>query len=138
MRTAKLAAAAVAAALALSACGSTTKPVAGTPQAAAQTKKGLNDPRKNHVKCLRAQHVTDIHEYYTATGDHPAIQVGTRPSGPTVVFYPTPGIAQGLQISGQQQYQGAEVVGAALLYPNQAPAALDHTVETCTAVGVSG
>lgn len=137
MRTAKLAAAAVAAALAVSACGSTTKPVAGTPQAAAQTKKGLNDPRKTHVKCLRAAHVTDIHEYML-DGRYPSFQVGSRPSGPTVVFYATPGIAQGLQISGQSQYQGAEVIGSALVYPNQAPNALDTTVENCTAVGVSG
>jgi hypothetical protein len=48
MRIATFAAAAVAALLALSARGSTTKYVAGSPQAIAQAKKGLNDPREAH------------------------------------------------------------------------------------------
>jgi hypothetical protein len=134
MRIASFAAAAVVVALALSACGSTTKPVAGTPQAAAQAKKGLNDPRKTHIACLRADHVTDIHEYYS--DGRPAFQVGTRPSGPTVVFEATPGMGQGVQISGSDQ--GAEIIGSALVFPNDAPAKLDHDVENCVALGVSG
>ena len=134
MRIARFAAAAVAVALALSACGSTTKPVAGTPQAAAQARKGLNDPRTTHVACLRADHVTDIHEY-TADG-RPAFQVGTKPSGPTVVFEATPGMGQGVQISGQDP--GAEIIGSALVFPNDAPAKLDHEVESCVSLGVSG
>ena len=134
MRIATFAAAALAVVLALSACGSTTKYVAGTPQATAQAKKGLNDPRTKHIKCLRADHVTDIHEY-TADG-RPAFQVGTKPSGPTVVFHATPGIAQGNQIQGANQ--GAEAIGSADVYPNLAPARLAHKVETCVAVGVSG
>jgi hypothetical protein len=134
MRIAKSAAAVVVVALALSACGSTTKPVAGTPQAAAQAKKGLNDPRTTHIACLRADHVTDIHEYYSA--GRPAFQVGTRPSGPTVVFEATPGMGQGVQISGSDQ--AAEIIGSALVFPNDASAKLDHDVETCVALGVSG
>jgi hypothetical protein len=134
MRIATFAAAALAAVLALSACGSTTKYVAGSPQATAQVKKGLNDPRTTHIKCLRADHVTDIREYFS--DGRPAFQVGTRPSGPTVVFYATPGIAQGNQIQGQNQ--GAEAIGAADVYPNQASATLAHKVEACVALGVSG
>jgi hypothetical protein len=134
MRIARLAAAAFAVALALSACGSTTKPVAGTPQAAAQAKKGLNDPRTTHIACLRAEHVTDIHEYYS--DGRPAFQVGTTPSGPTVVFEATPGMGQGVQISGLNQ--GAEIIGSALVFPNDASAKLDHDVEACVALGVSG
>jgi hypothetical protein len=134
MRIARFAAAAVVVALALSACGSSTKPVAGTPQAAAQAKKGLNDPRPTHIKCLRADHVTDIHEYYSA--GRPAFQVGTRPSGPTVVFEATPGMGQGVQISGSDQ--GAEIIGSALVFPNDASAKLAHKFETCVALGVSG
>jgi len=134
MRIARFAAAAVAVALALSACGSTTKPVAGTPQAAAQARKGLNDPRTTHVACLRADHVTDIHEY-TADG-RPAFQVGTKPSGPTVVFEATPGMGQGVQISGQDQ--GAEIIGSALVFPNDASAKLAGEVESCVSLGVSG
>jgi hypothetical protein len=134
MRIATFAAAALAVVLALSACGSTTKPVAGTPQAAAQAKKGFNDPRPKHIKCLRADHVTDIHEE-TIDG-LPSFQVGTKPSGPTVEFLATPGMSQGTQIAGAQQ--GAERIGSAMLFPNQAPPKLLHVVETCTAIGVSG
>ncbi len=134
MRIATFAAAALVVVLALSACGSTTKYVAGTPQAAAQAKRGFNDPRTKHIKCLRADHVTDIHEF--RSGTRPAFQVGTKPSGPTVVFYATPGIAQGNQIQGENQ--GAEAIGAADVYPNQAPRKLLHVVESCTAIGVSG
>jgi hypothetical protein len=134
MRIATFAAAALAVVLALSACGSTTKFVAGTPQAAAQAKKGFNDPRTKHIKCLRADHVTDIHEL-TIDG-LPSFQVGTKPSGPTVEFLATPGMSQGTQIAGAQQ--GAERIGSAMLFPNQAPAKLLHVVESCTALGVSG
>jgi hypothetical protein len=53
-----------------------------------------------------------------------------------VSFEPTPGDAQGVQIQGEAQ--GAEVIGSALLYPNQAPDSLLSTVEGCVAKGVSG
>jgi hypothetical protein len=48
----------------------------------------------------------------------------------------TPGAAQNLQITGQ--VTGAEVIGAALVYPNQASNALLKQVETCVAKGVTG
>ena len=66
----------------------------------------------------------------------PGMQIGTAPSGPTVAFEPTPGDAQGVQIHAQAQ--GAEVIGSALLYPNQASDALLQKVEDCVAQGVSG
>jgi hypothetical protein len=133
MPSAKLALAAGLAAISLSACGTTAKPEAGTLKAVAKNHKGVDDPRKKHIACLRQDHVpvTPI----TLNGE-PAFQVGTSPSGPTVVFTPTPGAAQELQIDGQ--VQGAEVIGAALLYPNQAPEGLLSTVEGCVAEGVSG
>jgi hypothetical protein len=53
-----------------------------------------------------------------------------------VQFQPTPGDAQGVQIHGRAQ--GAEVIGSALLYPNQASAALLSNVESCVAKGVQG
>ena len=59
-----------------------------------------------------------------------------RPTGPTVSLQPTPGDAQGVQIDGQAQ--GAEVIGSALLYPNQASDELLTKVETCVAKGVQG
>ena len=69
-------------------------------------------------------------------GGRPSIQVGTRPSGPTIVFYVTPGAAQNQQLVGQAQ--GAEVIGSALLYPNQTASKLLGKVESCTAKGVTG
>jgi hypothetical protein len=64
------------------------------------------------------------------------MQIGTKPSGPTVQFMPTPGAAQEAQISGQ--VESAEVIGSALLYPNQAPDGLLQKVESCVAKGVKG
>ena len=133
MPSAKLAAMLGVAALSLSACGTASKPEAGTLKANVTSQKGVDDPRKKHVECLEQEHipVRDL----TLDG-LPAFQVGTAPSGPTVVFQATPGAAQGVQINGQSQ--GAEVIGAALLYPNQASDALLGKVETCVAKGVSG
>ena len=53
-----------------------------------------------------------------------------------MVFEPTPGAAQESQIDGQ--VEGAEVIGSALLYPNQASDSLLQKVEDCVAKGVSG
>jgi ABC-type glycerol-3-phosphate transport system substrate-binding protein len=133
MRSAKLAAILGAAALSLSACGSTAKPEAGTLKATTTSHKGVDDPRKTHIECLQQEHIPVRRE--TVNG-LPAFQVGTVPSGPTVVFQATPGAAQAVQIDGQSQ--GAEVIGSALLYPNQAVDSLLGKVETCVAKGVSG
>ena len=133
MSSAKVAAAAMVVAMSLSACGVASKPEAGSAPAAMHSKSSYNDPRAKHVKCLRADHIRfrelTLHNY-------PSIQVGARPSGPTIEFAATPGAAQNLQIQGRAQ--GAEVIGAALVYPNQAPNALMSKVETCVAEGVSG
>ena len=137
MPSAKLAAAIVLSALSLSACGISSKPEAGTPKAIATGHKGLDDPRTKHTACLRQEHVPFTLEQRTVAGKPlPSFQVGTAPSGPTVTFEPTPGDAQGVQIQGEAQ--GAEVIGSALLYPNQAPDGLLSTVESCVAKGVSG
>jgi hypothetical protein len=127
----------------VSACGIQTKPLAGG--SASQLKKshdyyGLVDhPDTKQVKCLRKLPRKDhirIRRYLSGKQKLPAIQIGTAPDGPTIIFYPTPGIAQGLQIMGQEQ--GAEVIGNALLYPNRARGKLLHRVEQCAAVGVNG
>lgn len=124
-------------ALLVSACGIPPKPEAGTANLSKQ--RGFyghtDDPRIKHVKCLRADKLR-FREYYTAKGHLPAIQVGSLPNGPTVVFYSTAGIAQGLQIQGKDE--GAEAIGSALLFPNNAPGAELTKVEACTSVGVSG
>jgi glycine/serine hydroxymethyltransferase len=137
MSSAKLALAAGIAALVLSACGSTAKPVAGTLKAITTSHKGLDDPRKKHIACLRQDHIPVQRVQATLSGQSfPGLQIGAAPSGPTVTFEPTPGAAQYAQISGQ--VQSAEVIGSALLYPNQASDALLAKVEDCVALGVTG
>jgi hypothetical protein len=133
MPSAKLAVAVGLAALSLSACGTTSKPEAGSTQAIAKTHKQVDDPRKKHIVCLQQEHIP---VQRITTGGLPGLQVETAPSGPTVVFDPTPGTAQAMQIEGKAQ--GAEVIGAALLYPNQASEKLLQKVEDCVAQGVSG
>ena len=111
----------------------TAKPEAGTLKAVAKNHKGIDDPRKKHITCLRQDHVPVTP--MTINGE-PGLPDRHRADGPTVVFTPTPGAAQELQIDGQ--VQGAEVIGSALLYPNQASEKLLSTVEDCVAEGVSG
>lgn len=137
MPSAKLAVAVGLTALSLSACGAASKPEAGTPAAMVKSHKGVEDPRTKHVDCLRQDHIPVHLEQTTVAGQSlPGFQVGTATGGPTVSFEPTPGDAQGVQIHGQAQ--GAEVIGAALVYPNQAPDGLLSKVESCVAQGVSG
>jgi hypothetical protein len=133
MPSAKLAVAVGLAALSLSACGTASKPEAGSQKAIAKIQKGTDDPRKKHIMCLQQEHIP---VQRISTGGLPGLQVETAPSGPTVAFEPTPGAAQEMQIEGKAQ--GAEVIGAALLYPNQAPEKLLQMVEDCVAQGVSG
>ncbi len=130
MPSAKLALAAVLAAASLSACGAAAKPEAGTLKASTVSHKGVDDPRKKHIVCLRQDHIPVVKVGATA------MQIGAKPYGPTVYFEPTPGIAQGRVIEGLDQ--GAEVIGSALLYPNLASDRLLTKVETCVAEGVSG
>jgi hypothetical protein len=133
MPSAKLAVILGVAALSLSACGTTSKPEAGTLKATVKSHKGVDDPRLKHIQCLQQEHIPVTAK--TING-MPAFQVETAPAGPTVTFQATPGAAQALQINGQAQ--SAEVIGSALLYPNQASDALLGKVEACVAQGVSG
>jgi hypothetical protein len=137
MPSAKLAAAVVLCALSLTACGISSKPEAGTPNAIINGHKGLDDPRAKHTPCLQQAHVAFHLEQLTVAGKVlPSVQVDSAPTGPTVSFEPTPGDAQGVQIQGEAQ--GAEVIGSALVYPNQASDKLLTVVESCVAKGVSG
>jgi hypothetical protein len=110
-------------ALALSACNVTATTRAGRGRVA--------DPRTQagRLDCLRAHHleVTEV----GATG----LQVAQPPGGPTIRFTPSTGSAQAAQLEGQAQ--GAEVIGSALLYPNQASDSELGVVENCVARGVS-
>jgi hypothetical protein len=130
MPPAKLALAIGLAAISLSACGNTAKPEAGTLKAATTDAQKVDDPRTAHVDCLRSEHVPVV-EFGKVW-----LQIGTKPYGPTVKFTPTPGAAQELQIDGQ--VESAEVIGSALLFPNQASDGLLQKVEDCMAKGVTG
>jgi hypothetical protein len=136
MSSAKLAVACGLAAMSLSACGITAKPIAGT--AGLTRHPGnhakIDDPRPQHMSCIVADGLRAAP--FTAPGNRPAIQVGTLPTGPTVIFEPTPGAAQSAQIHGQAQ--AAEVIGSALVYPNQASDPVAAKVEACVAQGVKG
>jgi hypothetical protein len=121
---AKAVAAACAGAMALSGCGSLAKPAGGRGEAV--------DPRTgppNYLACLRANRLL-----VSELGSN-KLQIGQLPSGPTIVFEPTARIAEGQQIEGKAQ--GAEVIGAALLYPNHAPGSELTVIENCLGQGVS-
>ncbi len=120
----------VALALLVSACGTSAKPEAGSLNATRIVPRGIDDPRKTHIQCLRAEHIP------VTRFSHVWFQVGTRPSGPTVQFAATPGAAQNLQITAQET--GAYVIGAALVYPNQASDRLLKKVDACVSKGVTG
>jgi hypothetical protein len=115
--------AAALAALALSACSVTANTSGGRGRIA--------DPRTQagRLDCLRAHHLP-VGEV-GATG----LQIGPLPAGATIDFSPSTGSAQAAQLEGQAQ--GAEVIGSALVYPNQAPDSELKVIENCVAQGVS-
>jgi hypothetical protein len=123
----------------LSACGIAAKPQAGTADISKShdTYSLVDQPWTLQAKCLKADHVK-FRKYLTAGQKLPAIQVGKLPTGPTLVFYSTAGIAQGFQVTGKTIGLGAEAIGAALVYPNQATNKLLTKVEICAGAGVSG
>ena len=84
----------------------------------------------DHLGCLRGAHLA-VHEVSPTK-----LQLDTLPAGPTVVFTATAGAAQAAQIDGSAQ--GAEVIGTALLYPNQGSATELTSVEDCLDQGVQG
>jgi len=132
MSSVKIAAACGLAALVLAGCGSSAKPEAGalgTPPPPYGRGK-IDDPSTTHVTCIRSAGLSVVKVGQTG------VQVGSPPAGPTIQFLPTPGAAQQAQISGQ--VQGAEVIGSALLYPNQTSDGELKKVEDCLAVGVQG
>lgn len=116
-------AAACAGAVALSGCAGLDKPTGGRGRAV-DSRTGP----PNYLACLRANRLP------VSELSRDKLQVGRLPSGPTIVFDPTAGIAEGQQIEGRAQ--GAEVIGAALLYPNHAPGAELTVIENCLGQGV--
>jgi hypothetical protein len=111
--------------LGLCGCASTVKP----PQGRGSVDSSLTSP-PNRVACLRAARLP-VQEIGRST-----LQIGALPAGPTVKFEPSPGVAEGLQLEGIRSAQGAEVIGAALLYPHQAPDWQLAAIENCLSAGV--
>ena len=146
MSFAKLAAACglIAVALVVSACGIQAKSVAGStvhPNRIPGNHSLVNDPRKPYLKCLRSQKfdgkkLTVKKFVYGATQQLRSIQINSVPAGPTIVFEPTPGIAEGDQMKGEEE--GAEVIGSALIYPHHATDKLMMKVESCVSINVKG
>jgi hypothetical protein len=131
-RFAQLAVAVGLMAVLLSACGISAKPLAGSPHLSKTSDHDLVDnPYTGQVECLKQHHVR-FHTYLTGSQKLRSIQVGKMPEGPTLIFEPTPGIAQGLQIKGDAP--GAEIIGEALLYPNRTKDKLLTKVEHCATV----
>jgi hypothetical protein len=116
-------AAACAAAIAVSGCASLAKPSRGRGRVLDARTAG-----PDYLNCLRGNHLS-VSEIGTNK-----LQVGTLPSGPTIVFAPTADMAEAIQIEGKAQ--GAYVIGAALVYPNHAPGSELTVIENCLGQGV--
>lgn len=113
-------------ALAASACGSAVKSATGS-------RGKIDNPataKANRIQCLTDKHIpvrqVSLNELW----------LGPQPASPRVVFDATEGAAQGVQIHGQDP--GAEVIGAALLFPDQAPGKELSVIENCLSKGVKG
>lgn len=115
-----LAAAACGAALALGACGGSDSP-ADSP--ASGKPPDPNDKRAVAFACLRDDKQLPVR----MVGDK-SIQVGDR-GGPRVEFFVSSGEAEGRQFDGNAQ--GAEQIGAALLYINRGGEDQLKLVEEC-------
>jgi hypothetical protein len=113
-------------ALAASACGSAVK-------SATSSRGKIDNPataKANRIQCLTDKHIpvrqVSLNELW----------LGPQPASPRVVFDATEGAAQGVQIHGQDP--GAEVIGAALLFPDEAPGKELSVIENCLSKGVKG
>ena len=86
MPSAKLAVAVGLTALSLSACGTTSKPEAGTPAAIVKSHQGVDDPSTKHILCLRQEHIAVRPERVTVGGQLlPGFQVSRMCSHSIVI-----------------------------------------------------
>ena len=95
-------------------------------------------PSVIHLACNEAMHRPRGHlkHHQPARVVEPYHQIGPLPGGPSVWFQPTPGAAQAKQIYADSQ--AAEAIGAALLYPHQAPDGELSVIEDCLSQDVTG
>lgn len=122
------------AAAALAGCGSSFKAVAGSGVPAATAKplgNGVIDvaPRP-HAQCMQRAGLPARRIGLTT------IQVGALPAGPTVIFEPDPNGAEMEQIQGKAE--GAEIIGAAMLFVHGASDKELAKIETCLDQSVAG
>jgi hypothetical protein len=122
------------AALALAGCGGVqVQPAASAGSSKLASRGRVDSPltsMHNYLNCLTDDHL--VVQVVSPT----RLQVGPAPAGATIVFDSTPGAAQADQIAGS--VQGAEVIGSALVYPNQSPESALSGIEACLARGVQG
>jgi hypothetical protein len=134
MRPKRVLTAVAVAALALTGCGGAVQVQPSTPAGSSKlaSRGRVDSPvtMKNHLACLRDAHLPV--QVISPT----RLQVGAVPAGPTIVFAATPGAAQASQIYANAQ--AAEVIGSALVYPNQGSDGEMATIGACLAQGVQG
>lgn len=114
--------------LALSACGA----VAVKPKGGFASRGVVDDPRTaraNRIDCLRS----DKFAVQLVGNTDVVINGNVR-----VHFDATIGASQWDQIRNTPGVQGAEVIGAALVYPGSAPDSELASIEACMAQGVKG
>ena len=120
--------------LALTGCGAVrvqpTTPAGSTTLASRGKIDSPLTDMHNHLECLKDARLTV--DVLSPT----KLQVGAAEAGPTIVFTPTAGAAQAQQIDGNAQ--AAEVIGTALVYPNQGSDSELTSIENCLAQGVQG
>jgi hypothetical protein len=120
--------------LALTGCGAVNvQPSTPSGSAKLASRGRVDSPitnMRNHLGCMREGHLA------VQVVSPIKLQIGPSPTGPTVVFTATPGAAQAAQIDVKSQ--AAEVIGAALVYPNQGTTAELSRIEACLAQGVQG
>jgi phospholipase/lecithinase/hemolysin len=121
------------AALVLGGCGGAVKvqPSASTGSSKLASRGRIDNPATatdNHLGCLQAAHLPV--QVISPT----QLQVGAAPAGPTIVFTASPAVAQAKQIQGKAQ--PAEVIGSALVYPNQGSDRELASIGACLAQGV--
>jgi hypothetical protein len=122
-------------AIALAGCGSSVQvqPAASPTSSKLVSRGRVDSPEtnmRNYLGCLTGGHLP------VQVTSPTRLEVGPGPAGATIVFAATPGAAEADQIDGS--VQGAEVIGSALVYPNQAPEPTLGVIEACLAQGVQG
>jgi hypothetical protein len=118
--------------LALAGCGAVkVQPSAPAGSSTLVSRGKVDNPATdvdNHLACLQGKRLP------VQVVSQTTLRVGPAPAGPTIVFTASPAVAQAKQIQGK--VQGAEVIGSALVYPNQGSDGELASIGACLAQGV--